>query len=74
MRRKVCAYKKQSDTAQTTPTRMAEISGGATHALSMLLNLALLISNRGFPFLAALRISLPICSPSRSQSVQMTRA
>lgn len=45
-----------------------------THARSMLLNLALLTSIWLLPRLAALRISLPMCSPSRSQSVQMTRA
>lgn len=45
-----------------------------SYALSILLNLALLTSRRAFPFFAVSRISLPICSPSRSQSVQMHKA
>lgn len=40
----------------------------------MLLNWALLTWMRGFPFTAEARISPPICSPSRSQSVQMKSA
>lgn len=39
----------------------------------MLLNLALLTSSRGLIFKAISRISVPMCSPSRSQSVQMKR-
>lgn len=48
--------------------------GIVTYALSILLNLALLMSKFGFPFKASVRTSVPICSPSRSQSVQMNRA
>jgi hypothetical protein len=45
-----------------------------SYALSMLLNRARLIWIWLLPFLAADLISLPMCSPSRSQSVQMTSA
>lgn len=45
-----------------------------SHAFSVLLNLALLMTMRAFPSFACLRISVPICSPSRSQSVQIKRA
>lgn len=45
-----------------------------THALSVLLNLARLISMRALPAFAWLRTSDPMCSPSRSQSVQMNSA
>ena len=43
----------------------------ATNLLSVLLNLARLISIRLFSNLACCRISVPICSPSRSQSVHI---
>lgn len=45
-----------------------------TYALSVLLNLALLTSIRALPRRACFLTSVPICSPSRSQSVQMNRA
>lgn len=45
-----------------------------THALSMLLNLARLTSRLGFALIATSLISEPICSPSRSQSVQIYSA
>lgn len=45
-----------------------------THALSVLLNLARLTWIRVFPCFAWCRTSVPICSPSLSQSVQMNRA
>lgn len=45
-----------------------------TYALSTLLNLALLTSRFLFPLKASARTSPPICSPSRSQSVQMNKA
>ena len=41
--------------------------------LSILLNLALHTCMPGLAFKAISRISVPICSPSRSQSVQMKR-
>jgi len=44
-----------------------------TYALSMLLNLALQTSILGLTRRAISRISVPICSPSRSQSVQTKR-
>ncbi len=44
------------------------------YARSMLLKCALLISIEGLPFLAAWRISWPMCSPSRSQSVHTKSA
>jgi hypothetical protein len=44
---------------------------GFAYALSMLLNRALQTSILGLAFMAMSRISVPICSPSRSQSVQM---
>jgi hypothetical protein len=40
----------------------------------MLLNLALRTSRYGFPLRASALTSPPMCSPSRSQSVQMNRA
>lgn len=46
---------------------------GTTYALSVLLNLARLVWILGFPFLAWWRTSLPMCSPSRSQSVQINK-
>lgn len=45
----------------------------STHALSMLLKCARLTCNRRFTSRAMLRISAPIFSPSRSQSVHMNR-
>lgn len=45
-----------------------------TYALSVLLNLARLTSIRALPFLAWLRTSEPMCSPSLSQSVQINSA
>ena len=45
-----------------------------TYALSVLLNLALLTSIRALPRRACFLTSVPICSPSRSQSVQINRA
>ena len=45
-----------------------------TYALSILLNLALFTSSHLFPFNASVLTSLPMCSPSRSQSVHMKRA
>jgi hypothetical protein len=51
----------------TTPTK-------DTYALSVLLNLALFTSIREFPDLAWFRTSEPMCSPSRSQSVQINSA
>jgi hypothetical protein len=47
---------------------------GNTYALSVLLNLARLTSILEFACLAWCRTSEPMCSPSRSQSVQMNRA
>lgn len=44
-----------------------------TDALSMLLKRALQTCILGFALNAISRISVPICSPSRSQSVQMNR-
>ena len=44
---------------------------GNTYARSMLLKRALQTCMFGFAFNAMSRISVPICSPSRSQSVQM---
>ena len=49
-------------------------SAKITYALSMLLNRALFTSRRPFPFNASVLTSLPMCSPSRSQSVQIKRA
>ena len=45
-----------------------------THALSVLLNFARLTRIRAFPRRASFRTSVPICSPSLSQSVQINRA
>jgi hypothetical protein len=47
---------------------------GKTYALAMLLNLALLTSRFGFCRRASDLTSPPMCSPSRSQSVQMNKA
>ena len=44
------------------------------YALSMLLNLARLTSSRALPLSASVLTSPPMCSPSRSQSVQMNNA
>jgi hypothetical protein len=44
-----------------------------THALSVLLNFARLTSSLRLTIKACFRTSLPICSPSRSQSVQMNK-
>lgn len=46
----------------------------ASHARSVLLNLALLVSILGLPLRASCRISAPMPSPSRSQSVHMNSA
>ena len=53
--------------------RQTQRTGNVTHALSVLLNFALLTSSLRLPMKACFRTSLPICSPSRSQSVQMNK-
>lgn len=53
---------------------LLRLGSQTTYTRSILLNLALFTSSLLFPFKAAARTSLPICSPSRSQSVQMKSA
>lgn len=52
----------------------SDINAKPTYARSVLLNLALLTSIEALPAFACLRTSAPMCSPSRSQSVQINRA
>lgn len=54
--------------------RRASIFPRPTHALSVLLNLARFTSRLRFPNKAWFMTSVPMCSPSRSQSVHMNNA